>query len=398
MLEAPKTKAAKKVDFDKKSVGELLVSNLPYISAIDENTIMLRDGALMGSFAVEGVNADTIDSRFTAELSTAFGRFIAHQKGNVAFYVHRMSLETKPTIKPVEGHPFNVELDRRWLDYLQNIGLRERLTMVTIILPPPQKISKLLHFFDKTDSFNREEIAARALRLDQMIKTCMATTSAAKPRRLRISDGEWLSLLRTMVDGTSAKLVPGTKFVPLSDLLVNANIHFVGNKFIVHGPCSNKKRYGTIISIKDYPSETFPGIFDRLNLPYDMVISQSFTPIDNVTAQGKISRVRKQMTAAEDAAVSLLHQLEEAADDVASGRVVIGMHHCSIELFCDSEKELEEAMTYVTRAMQDAGSAIVRESFSARSVYFAQHPGNFTYRTRPAMISSQNFAELCALH
>lgn len=396
MLEAPTNHAIKRVRHHKVDRSQMLVGGLPYLSIVNDTTIMLRNGDLMASFAVEGINADTIDSRHTVELCDALSRFIAQQRGDVGYYVHRISVETQPRIVPVAGQPFNEEVDRRWQDYLQTVGLRDRITMVTLIIRPPRRISKLMSIFSGKDVYSREEIKVRAARLDQMIATCMVGINEAKPARLKIRDGRWLGLLRSLIDGSDTKLVPGPKFVPVADRLATSEITFQGRVFECNG--SDRHRYGTIISVKDYPNETYPGILDRLNLPYDTVVTQSFTPIDPISAQGKISRVRKQMRAAEDAAVSLLAQLEEAEDDVASGRVVFGEHHCSIALFCNSHAELEQAMAYVTRAMQDAGAAIVRESFSARAVYFAQHPGNFAYRTRPAMISSQNFAQLCAMH
>ena len=398
MLEAPLTKATRSVVDKSEPWGQRLVSGLPYIGSVDDRTLMLRDGDLMSSFAVEGINADTIDNRFTTELCHAFSRFIAQQRGDVAYYVHRISVETRPSIKPVEGHPFNQEIDRRWQDYLQTVGLRDRVTMVTLVIRPPKRVARLMSLFGAKDVFSREEVKVRALRLDQMINNCMVGVSEAKPRRLLVHDGKWLGMLRTIIDGASGRLIPGGKFTPLADLLASSAIVFRGNAFECNTSDPDRKRYGTIVSVKDYPTDTFPGILDRLNLPYDTVVTQSFTPIDNITAQGKISRVRKQMKAAEDAALSLMAQLEEAEDDVASGRVVFGDHHCSIALFCESPEELEQAMAHVTRAMQDAGAAIVRENFSSRAAYFAQHPGNFAYRTRAAMLSSQNFADLCAMH
>lgn len=398
MLEVPERRTTRNAWGKRQPKSEMLVGGLPYISAIDDKTLMLRDGDLMGSFMVEGINADTIDHRHTTELCNAFSRFIAQQRGNMAYYVHRISAETKPSMPSVTTHPFNEEIDRRWQDYLQTIGLRDRVTVVTIVIRPPRRITKLLSKFKGKDTHSRQEVLARALRLDQLVSTCMVGLSEAKPTRLTVSDGRWLGLLRTVIDGSSGRLVPGRKFRPIADLLASSQILFKGRVFECEGPDPAQRRFGTIISIKDYPSETYPGILDRLNLPYDTVVSQSFTPIDPISAQGKISRVRKQMRAAEDAALSLMAQLEEAEDDVASGRVIFGDHHCSIAIFCQSLAELENAVAYVTRAMQDAGASIVRENFSARAVYFAQHPGNFAYRTRPAMISSANFAQLCAMH
>ncbi|RZN16029.1 type IV secretion protein [Bradyrhizobium sp. Leo121] len=359
---------------------------------------MLRDGDVMATFAVEGVNADALDNRQTIELSTAFSRFIAQQREDVGYYVHRISVGARPSMRAVQGTPFNEEIDRRWQTYLQSVGLRDRVTLVTIVIRPPKRMVKLTSLFARSDCCSKDEVVARAGRLDQLINTCMVSVSEAKPRRLTVSGGEWLSVLRTLIDGSRGRLTAGKTFVPVADLLASSMITFAGNVFECDNPNPDLKRYGTIISLKDYPAATYPGIFDGLNLPYDMVISQSFTPIDSIAAQGKIARVRRQMKAAEDAAVSLMAQLEQAEDDVASGRVVFGDHHCSIALFCESRQQLEEAVSYVTRAMQDAGASIVREKFSARAIYFAQHPGNFSFRARAAMISSQNFGECCAMH
>jgi type IV secretion system protein VirB4 len=376
----------------------MLVSGLPYLSIIDDITLMLRDGDLMASIIVEGINADTADSRYTVELSNALSRFIAQQPMDVAYYIHRISAHTRPTIPPITGQSFNAEIDRRWLDYLQTADLKDRVTMITLVVRPPHRIARLFSLAGGKDDHRRDEVKLRAARLDQMMKTLAAGISEARPSRLVVSDGRWLGLLRTIVTGSGGRLVPGRRFQPLADILATSHVTFHGPVFECDGGAPGTHRYGTIVSVKDYPSETYPGILDRLNLHYDTVVSQSFTPINTIAAQGKIARVRKQMQAAEDAAVSLMMQLEEAEDDVASGRMTFGEHHCSIAVFCDSPTELQEAMTFITRAMQDAGAAIVREKFAAPAVYFAQHPGNFSYRTRPAMISSQNFAQLCAMH
>ncbi|WP_245449244.1 DUF87 domain-containing protein [Ensifer sp. NM-2] len=398
MLEAPATRATRSSKEKRRDNSELLVGGLPYLGIVDDKTLLLRDGDLMASFIVEGINADTIDSRHTFDLSNAVSRFIAQQRADVAYYIHRISVETRPSMQPVTTDPFTAEIDRRWQHYLKTIGLRNRITMVTLVVRPPRRLAKLFSLVRGKDFQSREELYLRSARLDQMVSGFMVSLSEAKPTRLNVSDGRWLGLLKTLICGSDAHIVPGRKFLPVADLLASSNVAFQGRVFKYEGTDHETQRYGTIVSVKDYPSETYPGIFDRLNLPYDTVVSQSFTPIDPIAAQGKIARVRKQMRAAEDAAISLLAQLEEAEDDVASGRVTFGDHHCSIAIFCETLEELENAMSQVNRAMQDAGAAIVRESFASRAVFFAQHPGNFAYRTRPAMISSQNFAQFCAMH
>ncbi|MBY3370243.1 type IV secretion protein, partial [Rhizobium laguerreae] len=104
VLERLATRAARSLALKRSEKGEMLVSGLPYLSAVDDVTLMLRDGDLMGSFVVEGINAETMDRFHTVELCNAFSRFIAQQRNDIAYYVHRISVETRPTMPPVGGH------------------------------------------------------------------------------------------------------------------------------------------------------------------------------------------------------------------------------------------------------------------------------------------------------
>ena len=398
MLERTPGKSLKNPVDPNQPESEPLYTGLPYVTTVDDRTILLKNGDLMGSFTVEGITADTMDERQIMELNDALSRFISQQRSKLGLYIHRISHRDQPSMDAMQTDNFSDEVDRRWQHYLKVCGLRHRVTMVSLVLAAPSKSLRLFNFFSNTKESLRDEIAVRAQELNKAVETCIAAVKEASPKRLTVSGGEWLGLLRMPIDGNAMDIAPGTKFIPLADLLSTSMVTFRGDTFLCEGSDPADVRFGSVISLKDYPSESYPGIFDRLNLPYDVVVTQSFTPIDNLSAQSKISLVRRQMAAAEDAAVSLMHQLEEAEDHVASGRMVFGEHHCSVVVFCDSIEELDEAVALIARALQETGAAPIREKYAARAVYFAQHPGNFNYRTRPAMISSANFSQLAAMH
>jgi type IV secretion system protein VirB4 len=54
------------------------------------------------------------------------------------------------------------------------------------------------------------------------------------------------------------------------------------------GPAGHlERRFGAIVSIKDYPGQTLPGMFDELyRLPFDLTVSQSFAFVERRGARG----------------------------------------------------------------------------------------------------------------
>jgi type IV secretion system protein VirB4 len=398
VLDSRATLAEQSVKEHGRQSEELLARELPYITATDDQTILLRDGDVMASFAVDGLSASTADEIQIAEIASAFSSLVAQQMPDVGLYVHRISMRTSPSLDRVnDDKPFAQAIDDRWQSYLGVAGLRHRTTLVTITIRP----SKVVGLWAKLSGGKRhteEQLQKRVARLNQIVSAIMETLARTNPRRMTVSGGEWLGLLRATISGEFNPILPGRPFTPINDLIANASIQFQGDAFTVFGSHSQNTKYGAIVTLKDYPGSTFAGILDNLDLATDMVVTNSFTPTEKIEALQKIQRVARQMAAAEDAARSLQSQLEEAADDQASGRVAFGNHHCTIAIYADTEAELDDTLGMITRSITSIGGSMIRENFAARAAFFAQQPGNYSYRTRASMISSQNFAELGALH
>lgn len=398
VLDSRRSLSEKSLAEQNRDAEELLVRGLPYITAIDDQTILLRDGDVMASFAVDGISASTGQINDINDISYGLSSLIAQQMPDVGFYIHRISTKTSPHLNTVPiDKSFASALDEHWQRYLNSSGLRHRTSLVTITIRPSKIAGLWANLFDRK-SKNDENIQKRVIRLNQIITGFMETLGNTNPRRMTVSGGEWLGLLRSTISGTYGPITPGRSFTPLNDLISNAPVMFYGDTFTVFGSHSGNTKYGAIVTLKDYPSKTYAGILDGLDLAVDMVVTNSFTPSDKIEALQKIQRVSRQMAAAEDAARSLQQQLEEAADDQASGRVAFGNHHCTVSIFADSEQELDDALGNITRTITSMGGSMIRENFAARAAFFAQHPGNYAYRTRASIISSSNFAELAALH
>ena len=139
-------------------------------------------------------------------------------------------------------------------------------------------------------------------------------------------------------------------------------------------------------------------LLDALDLPLDIVLTNSFSPIPNNIMAERIQRIIRQMHASDDAAVSLRDQLALAADDQEAGRIAFGDHHLSIAVYAPDRDTLERAAAQIKRVGQEIMAVIVRENMALKATYFAQSPGNFGYRARKTPISSTNFSDFAALH
>ncbi|MCB0059799.1 MAG: type IV secretion system DNA-binding domain-containing protein, partial [Caldilineaceae bacterium] len=376
-----------------------LVQHLPYISAVSDGVVMLRDGDLMASILVEGIAAATAESVAIEDMATAMAAVVAQATPEIGFAIHRISsVAAGPGLEPVQDDGFAATVDAAWRTYLASGVLRGRHTMVSIVLRPTRLATWWSRMTGSRSEEQRAQRMRRVDRLERVVSTVMAAIGDARPERLTLSDGRWLGLLQTLLTGRYRPISPGMSFMPLADLIATSRVSFRDDTFTVFGTDTASTRYGGIISVKRYPTTTWPGMLDRLDLPIDLVLTQTYAPTESIEAEARIRRTARQMGAADDAAVSLRAQLLEAGDDLASGRVSFGTHHATVTVFADSLAELDSHLAHVVRAMQEAGAVTVREDLALRTAFFAMHPGNAAYRTRPAMISSRNFAELTALH
>jgi len=104
------------------------------------------------------------------------------------------------------------------------------------------------------------------------------------------------------------------------------------------------------------------------------------------------------MRSAEDEAVSLEVQLEEASDALASGQIAFGEHHLSLLLTAPGAAELNAAISDASAELTSLGVVAVREDLNLEPSYWAQLPGNFAFIARRALLSSANFAGFASLH
>ena len=76
----------------------------------------------------------------------------------------------------------------------------------------------------------------------------------------------------------------------------------------------------------------------------------------------------------------------------------MGEHQFSMLVYGTNTKELADNMSAARATLADSGLVVAREDLALEAAFWAQFPGNFAKRSRPAAINSRNFAALSPFH
>ncbi|ODU22655.1 MAG: hypothetical protein ABS87_01350 [Sphingomonas sp. SCN 67-18] len=239
--------------------------------------------------------------------------------------------------------------------------------------------------------------------LDTARDALMAALGSYEPTLLSVyeSDGgfcsEPIEFLSTLFNGETRPIRLPTQ--DIGAYIPDRRISF-GQETIELGPAGLAGRsYLGLISIKDYPGQTSPGMFDELlRLPFELTVSQSFGFVERQMALGRMNLTLRRMGSAEDEARSLRADLSNAKDDVAAGRAGFGEHHMTINVRGASPADVDAGAAEAQAALADLGIISVREEIALEPAYWAQFPGNFKYIARRGLVSTGNFSGLASAH
>lgn len=157
--------------------------------------------------------------------------------------------------------------------------------------------------------------------------------------------------------------------------------------------------FSAMLGINGYPAETHPlYLDDLLTLPFELVVTQSFTFSRKDAALEQMRTTGVRMENAGDAAVSQRDELPDAADDLASRRTAMGLHHYTVQVKGSSLRELNQNVDKVRAVLTDAGIVSAREDLACEAAYWAQLPGNHRHRPRLSLVNSRNACGFMPLH
>ena len=383
-------------------------SHLPYARHVNDHTIETRNGLLMQVIHLRGLLFETADSgelNYRKDLRDAVLRAIGTSR--FAIYHHIVRQRADLDVETTYPDPFSQKVGDRWNERLASKQLYVNDLYLTLIRRPLQGqigiIDRIRDLFARSGENRSSAITHELSQLDAGRDALIAALGDYKPRLLSVYEtahglcSQPLEFLSSLYNGESRPVL-----LPKQDIgayLPYRRVSFGQDTVELSDAGHVPRSFLGIVSIKDYPAFSAPGMFDELmRLPFELTVTQSFAFVERQSALDRMNLALRRMRSAEDEALSLRDELAQSKDDVAAGRAGFGEHHMTVAVRGDTLAQVDAGVAEVTAAFADMGIVAVREEIALEPAFWAQFPANFKYIARRALISTGNFAGLASVH
>jgi type IV secretion system protein VirB4 len=382
------------------SIGD----RLPYARHVDDATLQTRDGMLIQVLRLEGFPFETVDNdelSYRKQVRESLYRSAANSR--LAIYHHIIRRRVTPELAAEFSDPFCANLDRNWREKLAERRLFVNELFLTLVRRPLQGNAGFAERWFRSASRHAGLLAQEIRQLDAIRETFLAALAPYGARLLTTYKGrhgvcsEPCAFLAALATGEMRPFLSpaGDIGQALSDRRLTFGLEAM--EFAAAG--GRGEVFSAAISMKDYPVSSSPGMLDGVvRLPFEMVLTQSFSFVDRQATLDRMSLALRRLRAADDVAISAREELQAARDAMAAGRSAYGEHHLSVLVKADSLEALDSAAAEVQSALSETGSVAVREDVNLEPVFWAQFPGNFKYIARQALVSAANFSSFAAFH
>lgn len=379
-------------------------SLIPYSSLISDDVVITKDFMLISSWELAGDLFEAEYQKNINEKNDLLSKiFEDYATERVSFYFHNIRHSFSDSMKHNFENSYLDEINKKYYDEFSGNVLKKNSLYLTLIYDPVEKIEKGI-FKNLSLAKKKEQIKKFLEDMKELSDRFEVGLKEFKPTKLKTytyDNKEFSSQLEFYNYLIGARYFRVRAIdVPLINLLTGGlkNIQF-NNDTLQLNYADSKVKFGRMLEIKDYSSETFSGILNAfMYTDTDYIITQSFNPINKLDAKKRLEKQRGQMISVKDDSLSQIMQFEEALDDLASGNLAFGDYHFSILILADDLKELKEKTNTIITEFNIAGFMPTLSSLSLPANYFSQWITNYAIRPRPVIISSKNYANLIALH
>ena len=380
---------------------------LPYAALVDENVVRLRDGSVMLSLMVPGLAFETADTdELNAHVATREVLLRSSLDARFVLYHHVIRRRVEIEMDGRFDDPLAAHIDARWRARTSSGALFVNDQFITLVRRPARgkagwadKLSRMMK--SKAESVEADPGDVRALKA--AASAMVASLGAYGARLLGDYEGgagqcsEVLELLSALYNGEMRPVRRPSDDTDIGHMLPYRRASFGMDALELRGATGGG--FGSIVSLKEYPDSTAPGLTDALlRLPCELVLTETYAPSDRQIARERIDLAVRRLRSADEEAAAERREMSAARDALGTGAVGFGDHHLSVLVRADTLDQLDEVTASCAAALADAGAIAVREDVNLEPAFWGQLPGNESFIVRRALISSANMACFGSLH
>lgn len=385
---------------------------MPYMMHWNQFSVLTNKNELVQVVKLRGFSFETADDEdldIKKDMRNIMLKGLAGSDIGVYTHIIRRRQKAYPddyeSISMPEGFP--LYLDKKWVDKHKKQEAYVNEMYISVIKPVAKvgKVDKLNDLMAGKDETSSEFVIYKEAYelLEEMTGRIMSSLKDYEPELMGIEESkegyfsQILEFFSTIVNcGESSKIL-----VPIGNMskhLSNNRIYFGKRAFEIKYR-NGEKKYGGIVSIKEYGPKSWAGMLDGfLQQPFEFIITQSFTFQNRQSAIYNMQLQQNRMIQAEDRGLSQIADISVAIDKALSGEIAFGRHHLTVMCMADSMKQLDNYLSQAAVELSNTGGIGARESSNLEPCFWAQLPGNNDYIIRKATINSYNLAGLSSFH
>ena len=377
---------------------------LPFDRHIDDSTIRLRDGAIMRTLHIGGMEFETQDND-QLDHAQSVREILLRSVLDARFVLYHHVVRRRVTVASGGEFesPFCAAIGRQWDDRLAGRKLFVNEQFLTIVRRPARGKTGWPERLQRRFGRGRDDDPGAIRDLEAATASLLAGLEPYGARvlsRYRTDAGELsepLEFLSSIYNGEMRPVVLPADDSDLGHHLPYKRISFGLDAIETAG--AGGRSFAAMLSIKEYPAETRPGVIDNiLRLPCELVLTETFAPADRQIARERIDLALRRQKASEEDSSTERREMLAARDALGAGQAGFGDHHLSLMVRAPDLAELDTAMATAAAGIADIGAIAVREDVNLEPAFWGQFPGNEAYVVRRALISTTNAAGFISLH
>lgn len=375
---------------------------VPYACLYDPNTILTKNGELLQVIKITGFTYESlsdVDADLRKVIRNAVGKSI---RGNsYAIWFH--TLRRKQRLSPDGDYPdpFSAMLNNAWKQ--RNSWDRKFINelYITIVREGQSAdITSVKGFWEglvpAVDRKIRNSYLDKiAVELDETVQLMMGHLKEFGAKRLSIVKrdgvyhGEHLEFLEKLIN-LEERPMPIDE-VDLSHYLTSGEVTFAYNAMEVR-TAEGLRRYGAMLTIKEYKEASLYRIDRFLQLPCEFIITQC---VDFVNARKALASYQDQKYYLQVSGSSDLADESELSLLLSSNRNLAtdyGEQQTMIFIIGENIRELEGSIKMVRESLNEVGLVTIREDIKFEDCYWSQLPANFEFIMRNNYTSTSHLA------